>query len=127
LQDCGYIRTNCDYKELYAQISIGCKNAGCSYNESGLCEIANLTYLENPGPGQVAKQVMVNIKEAYSLPMYCRGGEHCCNKDTNCTVGDGDCNRDEDCPGVLVCGKNNCMTGRVPIKMTFTGLTNIKV
>jgi hypothetical protein len=90
---------------------MGCKNAGYSYDESGLCEIANLTFLENPGPGQIAKQVMVNINEAYNLPMYCRGGYHCCNKDTNCTVGDGDCNRDEDCPGVLICGKNNCMTG----------------
>ena len=82
-----------------------------SYNASGLCEIANLTFLEDPGPGQTAKEVMVNVNEAFSLPMRCRGGEHCCNKDTNCSVGDGDCNRDEDCPGVLICGTNNCMTG----------------
>ena len=83
----------------------------CSYSTTGLCEIANLTFLENPGPGQTSKQVMVNVNEAFSLPMYCRGGDHCCNKDTNCAVGDGDCNRDEDCPGVLICGTNNCLTG----------------
>jgi hypothetical protein len=45
------------------------------------------------------------------MPMYCRGGEHCCNKDTNCTDGDGDCNNNEDCPGTLICGMNNCLTG----------------
>jgi hypothetical protein len=54
---------------------------------------------------------MVNVEEAYQMPMHCRGGEHCCNKDTNCTVGDGDCNTDEDCPGTLICGTNNCLTG----------------
>jgi len=54
---------------------------------------------------------MVNVQEAYQMPMYCRGGEHCCNKDTNCTDGDGDCNNNEDCPGTLICGTNNCLTG----------------
>jgi hypothetical protein len=83
-----------------------------SYNETGLCEMANLTFLEDPNYGETAKQVMVNVNVANQIPMYCRGGEHCCNKDTNCTVGDGDCNTNEDCPGALICGTNNCLTGR---------------
>ncbi len=82
-----------------------------SYDSSGICSIANLTFLEDPGPGQAAKEVMINVNTANNIPMYCRGGANCCSKDTICNVGDGDCNKDGDCPGVLICGNNNCLTG----------------
>ena len=45
-----------------------------------------------------------------TLPMTCRGGDHCCarNDVKLCAQDEGDCNSDQDCAGSLVCGDNNC-------------------
>ena len=45
-----------------------------------------------------------------TLPMTCRGGDHCCarNDVKLCAQDEGDCNTDQDCAGSLVCGDNNC-------------------
>ena len=54
---------------------------------------------------------MVSVSAARSLPRYCRGGEHCCHRDSGlCGEGEGDCNSDGDCAGLLECGSNNCVT-----------------
>ena len=59
-----------------------------------------------------SKEIFVEVDKISRMPMYCRGGANCCNKDhsTMCVEGEGDCNTDNDCAGVLQCGKNNCLS-----------------
>ena len=79
-----------------------------------MCDLAYLTFLEDPDVGQIEKQIMVDFEAPPLIPKYCRGGEHCCNRGNLnlCGIGEGDCNTDNDCSGVLMCGKNNCMKWR---------------
>ena len=74
--------------------------------------MANLNFLEDPSPGMTSKEIFVNVENIPGLPMYCRGGESCCNKDHKnmCLEGEGDCNTDNDCAGILKCGNNNCLS-----------------
>ena len=53
---------------------------------------------------------MVLQSSLATLPMTCRGGEHCCARNgvKLCSLDEGDCNSDLDCEGSLVCGDNNC-------------------
>ena len=59
---------------------------------------------------------MVDFEAPTYIDKICRGGEHCCNRGklNLCGIGEGDCNTDNDCGGVLMCGKNNCMKWRPP-------------
>ena len=54
--------------------------------------------------------MMVLQSSLDTLPMTCRGGDHCCarNDVKLCAQDEGDCNSDQDCAGSLVCGDNNC-------------------
>ena len=54
--------------------------------------------------------IMVLQTSLDTLPMTCRGGDHCCarNDVKLCAQDEGDCNTDQDCAGSLVCGDNNC-------------------
>ena len=83
-----------------------------SYNEENLqCELASLTFLEDPledGSDGGEQVVMVEVTAVETLPRVCRGGEHCCRADQPCAEGEGDCNSDGDCEGVSVCGQDNC-------------------
>ncbi len=81
-----------------------------SYDEtSKVCDLAYLTFLEDPDVGQIEKQIMVDFEAPTYIDKICRGGEHCCNRGklNLCGIGEGDCNTDNDCGGVLMCGKNN--------------------
>ena len=71
---------------------------------------SQLTYLEDPAPGEAAEDILVSLSAAKSLDRYCRGGEHCCQRDNKnlCKEGKGDCNSDLECEGLLECGNNNC-------------------
>ena len=78
---------------------------------SQVCEIAKLTYLEDPKPDGSdggEKKVMVDSRVIDELPRTCRGGEHCCRPDSPCPQDAGDCNHDHDCQGVMICGTDNC-------------------
>ena len=57
---------------------------------------------------------MIDFDVPPLIDKICRGGEHCCNRGklNLCGIGEGDCNTDNDCSGVLMCGKNNCMKWR---------------
>ena len=84
-----------------------------SYNQETLtCELANITFLEDPledGSDGGEKRIMLAWPEVDLLPRVCRGGEHCCGPDSPCSLGEGDCNSDQDCAGVSVCGRDNCV------------------
>ena len=69
-----------------------------------------LTFLEDPHPGDEAFTILVSKSAAKDLDMTCRGGEHCCQRDSKriCDEGEGDCNSDWECKGMLECGQNNC-------------------
>ena len=62
-----------------------------------------LTFLEDswPHPGV---RVFVTTEAARSLPMMCRGGHHCCQREAPCSAGEGDCREDRDCQPGLECG-----------------------
>ena len=82
---------------------------------SQLCELASLTFLEDPLPDgsdggekkvkgeyyylagglTVIMKVMVEVGVLDTLPRTCRGGEHCCRPDQPCGEGAGDCNTDQ--------------------------------
>ena len=69
---------------------------------SKLCELAQLTFLEDPLPDESdggAKKIMLEVTAAETLPRTCRGGEHCCRADQPCALNGGDCNHDHDCQG----------------------------
>ena len=74
------------------------------------CQLATLTFLEDPSPGETSLAVMVDTEAAERLEMKCRGGERCCvrNNVRMCGEGEGDCHQDSDCQQGLVCGLNNC-------------------
>ena len=76
------------------------------------CQMANIKFLEDPLPGMMSKEIFVKVDTIADMPMYCRGGAGCCNKDHKnmCLEGEGDCNTDSDCAGVLQCGNNNCLS-----------------
>ena len=42
------------------------------------CEMANLDFLEDPESDP--KRIFIEFDEVPNLPMYCRGGQSCCNK-----------------------------------------------
>ena len=44
------------------------------------CEMAYLDFLENPDSGQEEKSILIELDVVATLPMYCRGGQSCCNK-----------------------------------------------
>ena len=79
-----------------------------------MCDLAFLTYLEDPDVGQKEKEIMIDFDVPPLIDKICRGGEHCCNRGklNLCGIGEGDCDTDNDCSGVLMCGKNNCMKWR---------------
>ena len=54
--------------------------------------------------------MMVLQSSLATLPMTCRGGDHCCARTgvQLCSQDEGDCESDLDCAGSLVCGDNNC-------------------
>ena len=56
------------------------------------------------------QSMMVLQSSLATLPMTCRGGEHCCARNgvNLCSINEGDCDSDLDCEGSLVCGDNNC-------------------
>ena len=56
------------------------------------------------------QSMMVLQSSLATLPMTCRGGEHCCARNgvKLCSLNEGDCDSDLDCEGSLVCGDNNC-------------------
>ena len=88
-----------------------------SYDKnSKVCDLANLTFLEDPAAGETEKAIMIDFESPPRIDKICRGGEHCCNRGklNLCGIGEGDCNTDNDCSGVLMCGKNNCMKWRQP-------------
>ena len=78
--------------------------------------MANLSFLEDPAVGEEEKEIMIDFEAPPLIDRICRGGEHCCNRGklNLCGIGEGDCNTDNDCSGVLMCGKNNCMKWRQP-------------
>ena len=91
----------------------GVCNAYSYSNVSLLCELATLTFLEDPlpdGSDGGEKKVMVASGVLHTLPRTCRGGDHCCRPDDPCALGEGDCNHDHDCQGVMICGEDNCPT-----------------
>ena len=74
-----------------------------------------------------SEQTMMVLQTSLdTLPMTCRGGDHCCARNDYkllllllyhyyyrndvklCAQDEGDCNTDQDCAGSLVCGDNNC-------------------
>ena len=61
-------------------------------------------------PGDSVEDILVSGSAVPSLHHYCRGGEHCCQRDSYnlCMEGEGDCNTDQECQGMLECGSNNC-------------------
>lgn len=103
---------DCAHKCLYYVNSGSGQCNSYSYNNNSLlCELASLTYLEDPLPDRSdggEKKVMVDVTVLESLPRNCRGGEHCCRPDNKCALNTGDCNHDHDCQGVSICGKDNC-------------------
>ena len=76
-------------------------------NETLSCEMAELSFLEDPGAGETAEVVMVSFRAAVSLPMTCRGGARCCSREEGrvCREGEGDCDEDDQCEGLLECGE----------------------
>ena len=48
--------------------------------ELNQCEMAYLDFLENPDSGQEEKSFLIELDVIPTLPMYCRGGQSCCNK-----------------------------------------------
>ena len=72
-----------------------------SHDDQSLqCQLASLTFLEDPladGGDGGEMSVMVEVVAADSLSRVCRGGEHCCRPDQPCGEGAGDCNTDQDC------------------------------
>ena len=76
--------------------------------------MAVLDFLEDPLENETPKDILVDLSVIEEIPMYCRGGEHCCyiGHANRCGEGEGDCNTDNDCDGSLVCGQNNCLKTR---------------
>ena len=72
-----------------------------SYDENYLtCDLASISYLEDPlpdGSDGGEKKIMVEVKVLDMLPRNCRGGEHCCRPDYPCALNYGDCNHEYDC------------------------------
>ena len=97
----------CQYRESKS----GNCNAFKFNNQSRSCEMAELTFLEDPGVGESPSVVMVS-QSAAVLPMTCRGGERCCSVEQGrvCAEGEGDCDSDDQCEGLLECGQDNCAT-----------------
>ena len=92
------------------------KNSDCNAfkydNTSDLCDMALLSFLEDPSPGESRVSIMVDTGVIHSLDMVCRGGDSCCGPEATriCGEGEGDCQGDEDCEGTLQCGEDNCVT-----------------
>lgn len=42
------------------------------------CKLANLTFLEDPAPGEESEGIMVRLGLREELPHSCRGGFRCC-------------------------------------------------
>ena len=107
----------CAHQCLYYKNSGGICNAYSYSNVSQLCELASLTFLEDPLPDgsdggekkvkveyyylaeglTVTMKVMVESAVLDTLPRTCRGGEHCCRPDYPCALNYGDCNHEYDC------------------------------
>ena len=103
--DCG---SKCVYYESSGQ---GTCNAYSFNDNNEDCELASMTFLEDPlhdGSDGGEKKVMVDVTVLETLPRTCRGGEHCCRPDNPCPLDSGDCNHDHDCQGVMICGTDNC-------------------
>ena len=100
----------CAHKCLYWEEKSGLCNSYHYDSSSGTCQLAKLTFLEDPGPGETSLAIMVETEESERLEMRCRGGEGCCvrNDVKLCSEGEGDCHQDSDCDVGLVCGDNNC-------------------
>ena len=92
------------------QLSWGDCNSFTYQATTGQCEMGDITYLEDPAPGETAVRLMVVEDLVDSLKMYCRGGDGCCGAGSNrlCAEGEGDCDDDSQCAGVLECGSDNC-------------------
>ena len=95
---------------LYWQEKAGLCNSYHYQNTTASCQLAKLTFLEDPAPGETALSIMVDTEEVEGLEMKCRGGEHCCvrNSVRLCQAGEGDCQTDIDCGEGLICGQDNC-------------------
>ena len=109
-----------------------CKESLCNSfkfsQPDSLCQLANLSYLEDPDVGETPVTIMISEAEVEGLKLFCRGGENCCGKESNrlCAegedglgsddddddgdVGQGDCDHDDQCSGLLQCGTDNCAT-----------------
>ena len=74
------------------------------------CQLASLTFLEDPRPGETSLAIMLDTSAGERLELRCRGGERCCvrNEVRLCGEGEGDCHHHSDCAEGLVCGLNNC-------------------
>ena len=102
---------DCAQKCVHYASTGGYCNAYSHDNNSLDCDLASLTYLEDPlpdGSDGGEKKIMVEMMAVDTLPRNCRGGEHCCRPDSPCPLDSGDCNYDHDCQGVSICGTDNC-------------------
>ena len=75
---------------LHYHTNTGTCNSYSYQAQSLQCDLASLTFLEDPledfsdGGEEV---VMVEVEAMESLPRLCRGGEHCCRADQPCALG----------------------------------------
>ena len=102
---------DCAQKCVHYASTGGYCNAYSHDEDSLQCDLASLTYLEDPlpdGSDGGEKKIMVEMTAVDTLPRNCRGGEHCCRPDSPCPLASGDCNYDHDCQGVSICGTDNC-------------------
>ena len=99
-----------DHLACSHQCEAGLCNSYHYEETTGSCHLADLTFLEDPAPGETALAIMVDTGVVESLEMKCRGGAHCCvrNNVRMCQSGERDCQADIDCGEVLICGENNC-------------------
>ena len=52
-------------------------------DDTGSCQLAKLTFLEDPNVGETAVSFMLSETEADVLTMTCRGGSNCCGTESN--------------------------------------------
>ena len=70
--DCGY---KCNYWKTLDPANCNSYSFDMNMNK---CEMAYLDFLEEPE--SEPKRVYIEYDEVPNLPMYCRGGQSCCNR-----------------------------------------------
>ena len=97
---------DCARKCVHYEKTEGTCNAYSYVNDD--CDLAKLSFLEDPEPGSSERVMYVDMLAAQDLAMKCRGGENCCMGDSPCADGEGDCYNDQGCAGISICGQDNC-------------------